>query len=155
MNARRWIAGAGLACSGAALSGCLERTVTVNSNPPGAVVWLNDTEVGRTPLTTGFIFYGDYDVRLQKEGYEPVSTHRLASAPMYEWMPIDLAATALPVRIKTKKTWDFDLTPEPPPTEESRKALIQRAHELGDRLAPPSSPLPPPEPTPAPAPDKP
>jgi hypothetical protein len=117
-----------------ALAGCLERTVTITSKPEGAIVWLNDTEVGRTPVTTGFTYYGDYDVRLKLEGYETLSTHRKAVAPIYEYAPIDLVATAVPARIRTDLTWHFDLTPMPTPSAESEAALIGRAMEIRSTL---------------------
>ena len=31
------------------LTGCVERLITVKTNPPGAVVWLNGEETGITP----------------------------------------------------------------------------------------------------------
>ena len=33
------------------LTGCVQRTITVNSDPQGALVYLNDIEIGRTPVT--------------------------------------------------------------------------------------------------------
>jgi hypothetical protein len=112
---------------GACLGGCLERTVTITSEPEGAIVWMNDTEVGRTPLKTGFIYFGEYDVRLRKEGYEPVSTHRTAKAPIAEVAPVDIFTTAWPGRVKTDIKWHFDLTPVQPAGEQE---LIDRAREL-------------------------
>ncbi len=50
------------------LTGCVERLITVKSTPAGALVYLNDEEVGRTPVTVPFKFYGTYDVRLEHEG---------------------------------------------------------------------------------------
>lgn len=135
MNRRR-LAAAGLLLALPALPGCLERTITVTSEPPGAVVWLNNTEVGRTPLTTGFTFYGDYDVRLRKEGYEPIVTHREAKAPIYEQAPLDLVATALPMRIRTNRTWHFELEPLPPISEEHRGELVERARAMKDSVRP-------------------
>ncbi len=43
--------------------GCVERTVTITSEPDNALVYLNDEEIGRTPVTVSFTFYGVYDVR--------------------------------------------------------------------------------------------
>ena len=40
------------------LSGCVDRTISITSTPSGALVYLNDEEVGRTPLVTPFTFYG-------------------------------------------------------------------------------------------------
>lgn len=50
------------------LTGCLERTITITSQPTGALVHLNDREVGRTPVVVPFTFYGTYTVRLEHDG---------------------------------------------------------------------------------------
>jgi hypothetical protein len=121
-------------CSLPFLSGCLERTVTVTSEPPGALVTLNGVEVGRTPTTTAFTYYGTYDVRLKRDGYEPVWEPRKAAAPIYEYPPLDLAAAAAPVNIRTRLTWHFDLKPmEAADTPGGEQALIERARELRER----------------------
>ncbi len=39
-------------------AGCVQRTITITSDPPGALVWLNDREIGRTPLDVNFVYYG-------------------------------------------------------------------------------------------------
>ncbi len=49
------------------LTGCVERTISISSEPSGALVHLNDEEVGRTPLTVPFTFYGTYSVRVTHE----------------------------------------------------------------------------------------
>ena len=50
-----------------ACAGCVERLITVTSQPSGSLVYLNDEEVGRTPVTVPFTFYGVYDVRVEHE----------------------------------------------------------------------------------------
>ncbi|MEZ6318865.1 MAG: PEGA domain-containing protein [Phycisphaerales bacterium] len=122
-----------LALAPLALTGCLERRIRVTSEPPGALVWLNDREIGRTPVETGFTFHGDYDVRLELDGYEPVHTDRTAHAPVYEWPGIDLVAAALPVKFDNTIEWHFDLertrelTEQP---EQFESGLLDRAEEL-------------------------
>jgi hypothetical protein len=78
-------------------AGCVRRTLTVTSNPPGALVFLNGTEVGRTPLKRDFTWYGTYDVVLRKEGYETLKTQGKVIAPWWQWVPIDLFAELLPL----------------------------------------------------------
>lgn len=80
-----------------AASGCVRRTLTVTSNPPGALVFLNGTEVGRTPLERDFTWYGTYDVVLRKDGYETLKTRGKVIAPWWQWVPIDLFAELLPL----------------------------------------------------------
>jgi hypothetical protein len=77
-----------------ALTGCygqVQRTITIESEPSGALCWLNDNEVGRTPVTVFFTWYGTYGVRLEHSGYEPLLTAAKVSAPYFEWLPLDLA----------------------------------------------------------------
>ena len=110
-----------------------ERTISITSEPPGALVWLNDVELGRTPVETDFKFFGVYDVRLALAGYEPLITSREAQAPFYEQPGIDLVAAAIPGTRRTKIDWHFDLALLP--TDEAGKraaetGLVERARAL-------------------------
>lgn len=117
------IALCGMAC---ALTGCLERRLHITSEPPGALVHLNDVEVGRTPCEVDFEFYGVYDVRLTLDGYEPLMTSAEAKVPAHELPVIDLAALVLPVKFKNDVRWNFTLTR----ADEDTDALIERARAL-------------------------
>ena len=84
----------GLAAACLAAAGCygqVQRTMTISSEPQGALCWLNENEVGRTPITVPFTWYGTYGVRLEKPGYEPLVTTAKVDAPYFQWVPIDLA----------------------------------------------------------------
>jgi hypothetical protein len=134
---------AAAACSG----GCLKRTISVTTEPPGALVWINDVEVGRTPLQTDFTFYGEYDVRLRREGFEPIIASAKADTPIQEFPGIDLLAEAAPVRFHTIVRWHWDLVPlaeNAMPKEQGEQALIARANELrsGIVAAAPPGPAP-------------
>ena len=121
------------------LSGCLERRVSITSEPPGATVTINDVEVGRTPVEAGFTYYGTYDVRVEKEGYEPLRVKPRASAPLYEMPPFDLAATAVPARIETVVPWKFTLEPSLASNkslDELNADVIARAKTLREQLPP-------------------
>lgn len=126
-----------------ACGGCLQRRIVVTSEPEGAVVWINDQEVGRTPVETAFTFYGTYDVRVRKEGFEPVSEARKAKSPWWEYPGPDLIASALPMRIRKTVNWHFVLAPLPAADEASRAALVERARGFAARIAVPrTGPMP-------------
>lgn len=110
--------------------GCLGRQITITSTPPGATVWLNDVQIGRTPVSAEFTHFGDFDVRLEHEGYEALATHRRARAPWYEWPPIDLAATVLPINIETRINWHFELTLR---SAEADAGVVDRAKQMRDQ----------------------
>jgi hypothetical protein len=115
-----------------ALPGCIDRRITITSEPPGAIVWLNDVELGRTPITTRFTWYGHYDVRLRLEGHEPIATNRGTRMPIYEVPPIDLVASALPIGVR--RHWHFELAPLPVPSPEAEAQLLDRAREFRGQL---------------------
>lgn len=121
----------GTVAGAAALAGvgCVERTVSITSDPSGALVTLNDEEVGRTPLTVPFTFYGVYDVRLEREGYQPLWVQKNAKAPWWENPGPDLFAEAVP-GAKSKVQWHFDLEPRTPPADVDAGAVVERAREL-------------------------
>lgn len=105
-------------------AGCVERELTINTEPAGAVVWLNDEEIGVTPVSVNFRWYGDYRVRLQKSGYEILETHQPLKAPLYDHFPLDLLAGLWPGDIRDRHEWHFDLKPVVLPTNEE---IIERA----------------------------
>jgi len=116
-----------------AASGCGSRTIMVTSEPPGALVTLNGVEVGPTPLEVGFRFYGQYDLRLRKAGYEPLVAAPWAQAPWYEYPPLDFVL--LPVPIHTTVRWHYDMQPISV-EQESRDELIERADEMRQAIQP-------------------
>jgi hypothetical protein len=120
-----------LAC--AALSGCVEQTLSIDSTPPGALVYLNDQEVGRTPLTRDFKWYGDYDVQLRLEGYEGLKTHQKVTAPAWNWVPLDLVANLLPFAFKDNRSYTYALKPLDPTMDQPR-GLLDRAADLRGNL---------------------
>lgn len=114
-------------------TGCVERTIDITSTPSGALVYLNDEEIGRTPLVTPFTYYGVYDVRLEKEGYQPMWTSERASAPWWEYPGPDLVAEAIP-DAKSNLKWHFFLLPAEPSEDVDPDALIERAEKLRGEL---------------------
>ena len=57
-----------LLSAGALAPGCVEREWTLETDPPGAIVYVSDVEVGRTPVTLDFTWYGDYEVVFRLDG---------------------------------------------------------------------------------------
>jgi len=113
------------------LSGCVERKLTINTEPQGAIVVLNDEEIGNSPVTVSFEWYGDYNVRVSKEGFETLKTHRKLEAPWYDGFPFDFFTLLNPERTVDEYEWTFDLEPK---KEVSREELIENAEELKKQL---------------------
>jgi hypothetical protein len=107
--------------------GSVQRELTIKSQPVGAVVLLNDEEIGTSPVTVAFNWYGDYRVRISHDGYETLSTHRNLEAPWYDYFPFDLARILIPTRTTDRYEWSFELKESVPPT---REQLIKAATEM-------------------------
>lgn len=92
--------------------------------------WLNGREVGRTPVTVDFLHYGEYDVQLTHDGFEPMLTTGKADAPLWDTIPLDLAAELWPSESHADIRWHYVM--EPRLTD--RNDLIERAAELREKL---------------------
>ena len=116
----------------ACLGGCVERTLTIDSDPPGALVYLNDQEIGRTPLKREFTWYGWYDVAVRKEGYRTLKTSSPVIAPPWLWVPFDLVMELLPFPLKDRHRLHYNLVRE---TEDVDPAtIVRRGQALRERL---------------------
>jgi hypothetical protein len=114
-----------------AVTGCygqVQRMIHIESEPSGALCWLNDNEVGRTPVEVPFTWYGTYGVRLEHPGYEPLVTTAKVRAPIYQWIPMDLAfETVVPGVHRDWHTFRFEMEKAP---EVDPNAFRQRAEGL-------------------------
>ncbi len=109
-----------------ALSGCVRRTITITTEPQGTLVWLNDREVGRTPVEVDFKHYGTYDVRLEHRGYEPMMTSGRAVPPWWDNVGLDLIAELTLADLESRIEWHYVMEP----LDDDREALLDRAREL-------------------------
>jgi len=83
------------------------------SNPPGASVYLDGKEIGRTPFSTNFTHYGKREFRVVKQGYETKTELISVPAPWYQWIGFDfISEVLLPGKLTDHKYYEFDLQPE-------------------------------------------
>jgi len=104
-------------------SGCVRRTVEITSAPTGALVLLNDREIGRTPATVEIDHYGTYDVQLRLDGFEPIDAGAEAVPPAWDRVGPDLFAELLPGTYITRNRWHFELSP----WDRDPEAVLERA----------------------------
>lgn len=110
------------------LAGCVERKLTINTEPQGALVLLNDEQIGTSPVTVDFNWYGDYYVRARREGYETLAIHRDLPRPWHDYFPLDFFAQVLyPGRIVDTYEWTFELAPR---KDMTREELLENAEAL-------------------------
>jgi hypothetical protein len=109
--------------------GCVERRLMITSEPAGALVYLNDQEVGRTPLEVPFTWYGTYDVRLEREGYKTLETEQVAEQPWWEKPGPDLIAEAMPDK-RVEIAWHLKMLPKVPASETDPERVVDFAKQM-------------------------
>jgi hypothetical protein len=114
-------------------SGCVRRSMTVTSDPPGALVYMNNQEIGRTPFTRDFTWYGTYDVQVRAEGYQTLKTETPVISPIWQWPPFDLLAELLPLH--DRRQIHYTLLPASDDPADSQ-VLLDRAEEMRGELRP-------------------
>ena len=96
------------------MTGCLHRSLTIRTNPPGAQIYVNDQLKGESPLTYDFLWYGWHRITLRKEGFVRQDDLKLLRSPVYLWIPFDLAVELLPFPVHDARSLDYTLTPASP-----------------------------------------
>ncbi|QGJ71148.1 PEGA domain-containing protein [Planctomycetales bacterium 10988] len=92
--------------------GCVKRRLMIRSQPPGAVVYVDKTQVGVTPVAVNFIYYGTREVRLELDGYEPIVDQVQVSPPWYEVPPLDFfSENVVPVNLRDVRNLNYRLQP--------------------------------------------
>mgnify|MGYP001572276338 CR=1 FL=1 len=124
--------------SALALAGCVDRTLVVETDPPGALVYLDEEPVldvdgkpALSPVEIPFVHYGTREIVVRRDGYISEKRMVVISPPAYEVFPIDFFSELLvPYTFEDVHTVDFRLSPIPAPTPAERDALRARGEEF-------------------------
>jgi hypothetical protein len=120
--------GIGGLCLAVCLPGCVTRRMTVRTNVPGAQVYVDNYEIGRTPASTDFTYYGTRNIRIVKDGFETLTVQQPVTAPWYQIPGIDfLTENIWPFEVRDERQYTYNLQPQyVVPTD----ALVGRAEDL-------------------------
>jgi len=119
-------------------AGCVERTLTIRSEPSGAFVSLDGRDMGRTPVTTRFSEYGGREITVWPDpenpafegGYLRESRIVPIKAPVYQWLGLDLFFELLyPWNLHDKQEVTFQLK-RAPAGQLDPQAVKERAEQM-------------------------
>ena len=112
----------------ASLSGCVERRYTIRSNPPGALAIINGEEIGSTPVSRSFTYYGDREITLMLDGFQTQTIIQPIRAPWWDNLLTEFFAENLvPYPLRDEREFTYPLAPmSVPPTND----LVGRAQNL-------------------------
>jgi hypothetical protein len=105
-----------------ALSGCVERRYTIRTEPPGATVVVNGEEIGPSPASRSFNFYGDRKVTLILDGYQTKTVIQPINAPWWDnYVTEFFTENLVPVSLRDEREYKYAMEPaQTPPQGELR-----------------------------------
>lgn len=116
-----------LVCLASSL-GCIRKRMTIRTNPPGAMVYIDKQPIGLTPVSTTFTYYGTRSFEIVRDGYRTEKFLRKINPPWYAIPPLDFASETLwPFEQRDERIIDVQMSPEPVVPKE---ALIASAEQL-------------------------
>ena len=90
--------------------GCVRRRLTVRTNPPGAQVFVDDQEIGTTPCSSAFVYYGTRKITIMKDGYRTETIFQKIPPPWYQIPPLDfLTENVVPREIRDERVVDVQM----------------------------------------------
>ncbi len=112
----------------AACPACVKRTLSIRSDTPGAMVYLDGMEIGRTPLANvPFHFYGTREIALYADGYLVERRTVEIATPWYSRFPIDIFSELIvPWDIHDRRAFYFEMKRDEPI---EHLTLMRHAHE--------------------------
>jgi hypothetical protein len=124
--------------------GCVERKFVVETDPPNALVLINNDRMGSSPAYGSFVYYGKYNVTIQAPGYETLHAQETLTPPWYEWWPLDFFFETLwPFELEDNHAFRYRLVPTQIPNTEDVLRRSTEVREQGRAIRP--APTPPPE----------
>jgi hypothetical protein len=132
-----------------ATTGCVRRRLTVRSQPPGAQVFVDDQEIGTTPCSSSFVYYGTRKITLIKDGYRTETLYQKLNPPWYQIPPLDFVSDNLLVREqRDERIVDVQMVPQeivPQARLLERASALRNGALTGQITLPPGGAVPPPQ----------
>jgi len=125
---RRWKWISLLLLLGLTQVGCVHRRVTINSSPSGALVKVDGKDIGYTPASFDYTWYGTREVQLLRDGYETHTEMVDIAAPWYQKFPLDFVSdNFLGRHVTDHRQFSFQLEPK---RTDLPSSVMQRAGSL-------------------------
>jgi hypothetical protein len=111
-----------------ASTGCMQRRMTIVSNPPGATAYVDGVEIGKTPVSHDFTYYGTREIRLVRDGYKTLTLLQPMSTPWYQMPPLDFFSDNLAFgEVRDERLYRYDLEPA---VQEPFESIVERGEQL-------------------------
>lgn len=106
------------------MSGCVHRTLTIETDPPGADLVVDFADQGKGPTAFTFEHYGTRRIEARLDGHETLRQDVTLAPPWYQWFPLELVSEfVIPWTIRDERTVKLTLAP----AKRQEAALLERA----------------------------
>jgi hypothetical protein len=116
------------------LTGCVERLISIKSDPPGADVYVDGELKGKTPVEVPYEWYGGRDVTLEMPGFVSVTKRVVLRYPWWQIFPLDFITDLLIPFTLTDRTELHFMMARETGEKEDIDGLKKRAQELKERV---------------------
>jgi PEGA domain-containing protein len=121
-----------------ALAGCVERRYTIRTDPPGAQVIVNGEEIGPSPVSRSFTFYGDRDITLINEGYQTQRLIQPIKPPWWDNLLTEFfTENLIPITFRDERDYAYKLAPATNPPINELLDRSQTLRAIGQTEPPP------------------
>lgn len=104
--------------------------MTIVSDPPGALVMLEGREIGYTPVSVDFTYYGTRELTLVKDGYETLTVNQPVAKPWYQQPVVEFFADNFtPGHVTDRHQFRYAMQPQ---RLIPNDVLLQRGERLRD-----------------------
>jgi hypothetical protein len=108
-------------------SGCVERRMTIRSDPPGALVEVDGEPIGFSPASMSFTYYAPRKIKLIHDQYETMTVIQEVPPPWWDNIFTEFFTENLwPWTLRDEREFFYVLEPRRPHTTEE---VLQRAQE--------------------------
>ena len=117
-----------LAFAAMGTAGCVERGYTIRTIPENALIVVNGEEIGPSPASHSFTFYGDRDIIIMAPGYQTLHVVQPINAPFYDnGLTEFFTENLIPYTFRDERVYTYTLSPS---TDTPTPELLGRAGSL-------------------------
>lgn len=119
-------------------TGCVERRYTIRTDPPGAIVVVNGEEIGPSPASRNFYFYGDREITMILDGHQTKTVIQPIKAPWWDnYLTEFFTENLVPWTIRDERTFRYPMTPAVSPPEDVLRDRAEMLRSEARTLPPP------------------
>jgi hypothetical protein len=112
-------------------TGCVERRYTLRTEPPGALAIVNGEEIGPTPVSRSFYYYGDREITFMLDGYATKTVIQPIKAPWWDNLFTEFfTENVVPFNLRDEREFKYQLSlAKSPPAGDLRDRAEQLRSE--------------------------